>query len=77
MAKEFNVIGERKDDDLHLLVRGEDGKHYDYSLTSEQVSPVDPDERWTLDREPDDDGSVGEGEGGELQPESGSETPVG
>jgi hypothetical protein len=51
MTNEFDVVGERKDDDLHLLVRGHDGKHYDYSVTSERVSPVEPDERWTLDRE--------------------------
>lgn len=54
MTNEFNVIGERKDDELHLLVRGDDGRHYDYSLASEQVSPVDPDERWEIDRDPDD-----------------------
>ena len=46
MTNEFNVVGERKDDELHLLVRGDDGRHYDYSVTSEQVSPVDPDERF-------------------------------
>ena len=51
MMTEFDVIGERKDDERHLLVRGEDGRHYDYSLDSEQVSPVEPDERWTIDDE--------------------------
>jgi hypothetical protein len=49
MTNEFNVIGQRKDDDLHLLVLGNDGQHYDYSLASEQVSPVEPDDRWAID----------------------------
>jgi hypothetical protein len=52
MTNEFDVIGERKDDDLHLLVRDDDGQHYDYSVANEQVSPVEPDERWKIDREP-------------------------
>jgi hypothetical protein len=76
MTNEFNVIGQRKDDDLHLLVRGDDGRHYDYSLASEQVSPVNPDERWAIDREPDDDGPAAEGETGDIPPEPDSEMPV-
>lgn len=77
MTKEFNVIGERKDDDLHLLVRGEDGRHYDYSLTNEQVSPVEPDERWTIDREPAADEAAPErGESGAPPPETGGEMPI-
>ena len=52
MTNEFNVVGERKDDERHLLVRGDDGRHYDYSLTSAQISPVEPDERWAIDPDP-------------------------
>lgn len=52
MMNEFNVVGERKDDALHLLVRDDEGQHYDYSVAKEQVSPVEPDERWKIDREP-------------------------
>ncbi len=52
MANEFNVVGERKDDELHLLVRDDDGQHYDYSVATEQVSPVEPDGRWKIDCEP-------------------------
>lgn len=78
MTNEFDVIGERKDDEQHLLVRGEDGRHYDYSLASEQVSPVEPDERWQIDREPATDEDEAEsGEGGDPLPESGDESPIG
>jgi hypothetical protein len=78
MTNEFDVVGERKDDDLHLLVRGDDGKHYDYSVTSEQVSPVEPDERWRIDRELATDEAEPEGgEGDDPRPESGDESPIG
>jgi hypothetical protein len=59
MTNEFNVIGEHKDDELHLLVLGDDGQHYDYSLASEQLSPVQPDDRWEIDQLPADAGLPG------------------
>ena len=78
MANEFNVIGERKDDDLHLLVLGNDGQHYDYSVAGEQVSPVEPDERWNIDRDPPDTEAVAEApERDKPQPEPAGETPIG
>ena len=58
MTNEFNVIGERKDDELHLLVRGDDGQHYDYSLIREQVSPVELDDRWVIDTGADEPGNA-------------------
>lgn len=76
MTNEFNVIGERKDDDLHLLVRGHDGQHYDYSVASERVSPVEPDERWQIDREPAGDAAPEGSESREPQPGPGDEPPI-
>lgn len=49
MASEYNVIGERKDDDQHLLVVGDDGRYYDYSLAGETMEPVEPDDSWQVD----------------------------
>ena len=49
MTNEYNVIGEHKENEEHLLVVGDDGQHYDYSLTSERVEPVQVDDRWNVD----------------------------
>lgn len=49
MAHEYNVIGEHKDDDEHLLVMGDDSQPYDYCLTRETIEPVEIDERWEID----------------------------
>jgi hypothetical protein len=49
MASEYNVIGEHKTDEHHLLVIGDDGRYYDYSLTSERVQPVEIDHNWKVD----------------------------
>lgn len=49
MTKEFIFIGENKDDDQHLLVRGEDGKYYDYQPARDYFEPVEPDnETWEI-----------------------------
>jgi hypothetical protein len=78
MTNEFNVIGERKDDDLHLLVRGDDGQHYDYAVASEQVMPVEPDDRWKMDVDSPADATAREaGDGPDPQPETIDETSVG
>lgn len=76
MTNEFNVIGQRKDDDLHLLVRGDDGQHYDYYVAREQVSPVEPDERWAIDGPSADEASHAEGKIGDPQPDPDGETPA-
>lgn len=49
MTNEFSVIGEHIEDERHLLVLGNDGQHYDYSLERDEVSPVVPDEHWRVD----------------------------
>ena len=49
MVNEYNVIGEQKDDDQHLLVVGDDGQYYDYSPLGETIEPVDPDDSWQVD----------------------------
>jgi hypothetical protein len=53
MTNDYSVIGEHIDDEHHLLVVGADGQHYDYSLLRDEVSPVTPNDRWRIDRQPD------------------------
>jgi hypothetical protein len=48
MPIEFMVVGENKDDEGELLVKGSDGKYYEYDLTRERFSPVEPDDHWEL-----------------------------
>lgn len=52
MTSEYNVVGEHKDDDQHLLVLGDDGQHYDYSLITERIEPVQVDDSWRVDDQP-------------------------
>lgn len=50
MTNEYNVIGEHKENEEHLLVVGDDGRHYDYSLANERIEPVQQvDDQWTID----------------------------
>ena len=49
MGNEYNVIGEHKDDEEHLLVVGDDGQPYDYCLTRESLEPTDIDDNWQID----------------------------
>jgi hypothetical protein len=49
MTNEYNVVGEHKTKEHHLLVVGDDGRHYDYALDRDEVSPVEPDDAWRLD----------------------------
>ena len=46
---EFLVVGEHRDDPLHLLLLGADGRHYVYSLPDGSTSPVKPDDGWRLE----------------------------
>jgi hypothetical protein len=48
MTNEFIVIGEHKENELELLVKGADGAFYDYDPVREAFSPVDPDENWVI-----------------------------
>ena len=43
------VVGESRDDPDCLLLRGEDGRHYQYQLTDGTTMPVVPDEAWLID----------------------------
>ncbi len=49
MINEFQVIGERRGDEEHLLLLGADGQHYDYHLRLGHVAPVEPDDSWEVD----------------------------
>jgi hypothetical protein len=49
MTNEFGLIGERRDDQEHLLLRGGDGQLYDYSLRLDRIAPVEPDDGWMVD----------------------------
>jgi hypothetical protein len=49
MINEFHVIGERRDDEEHLLLLGSDGQHYDYHLRVGEVAPTEPDDNWEVD----------------------------
>lgn len=49
MTNEFVFIGEHKDDEEHLLVRGADGQYYDYTPDRDHFERVDPDEdEWKI-----------------------------
>lgn len=43
---ELTVVGEDRDDPLLLLLLGDDGRYYAYSLTDGETAPVEPDQRW-------------------------------
>lgn len=53
MTNEFMVVGEHKENELELLVRGADGAYYDYNMVHEAISPVEPDENWVITEETD------------------------
>ena len=46
------VVGESRDDPDCLLLRGEDGRHYQYHLSDGTTMPVVPDEAWVIDGDP-------------------------
>lgn len=48
MPNEFTLIGERRDDESHLLVLGEDGHYYSYLPARESLSPTELDEGWVM-----------------------------
>lgn len=49
MTNVFAVVGERRDDPDHLLVLGDDGAYYDYTLTTGQAEPTEPGDAWNTD----------------------------
>jgi hypothetical protein len=55
MTNEFIVVGEHKENELELLVKGADGAYYDYDPVREHLSPVEPDENWVITEQVDED----------------------
>jgi hypothetical protein len=49
MTNVFAVVGEHRDDPDHLLVLGDDGSYYDYTLTTGQAEPTEPGADWSTD----------------------------
>jgi hypothetical protein len=49
MTNVFAVVGEHRDDPDHLLVLGDDGSYYDYTVTTGQTEPVEPSAAWRAD----------------------------
>ena len=43
------VIGERKDDPDQLLLLGENGAYYAYSIPTDSIAPIEPDESWAVE----------------------------
>ncbi len=49
MTNIFAVVGEHRDNPDHLLVLGEDGSYYDYTVTTGHTIPTEPNPSWTTD----------------------------
>ena len=49
---ELIVIGEHRSDPMCLLLFGVDGQFYCYSLTDEDITPVEPNEEWHIEQQP-------------------------
>jgi hypothetical protein len=49
---ELLVVGEDRDDPRHLLLLGDDGLYYSWSLLDDAAEPVEPDQRWRLTTPP-------------------------
>lgn len=48
LPTELVVVGEDRDDPRHLLLLGDDGMFYAWSLLDEHTERVEPDQRWRL-----------------------------
>lgn len=46
---EFQVIGELRGDQGHLLLLDDDGQCYDYDIVLDEIFPIDVDGTWTVD----------------------------
>jgi len=49
---ELAVVGESKDDPSQLLLLGEDGHYYAYSLPDGATRSVEPDDTWDVETSP-------------------------
>jgi hypothetical protein len=54
MTNEFIVVGEHRENELELLVKGADGAYYDYNLEHENLSLIQPDDNWVITEQADD-----------------------
>jgi hypothetical protein len=48
MPNEFMVVGEHREDETELLVKGADGLYYEYDPAREQFSRIEPDDQWEI-----------------------------
>ena len=46
---ESAVIGERNDDPNQLLLLGDNGAYYAYSIQTDTVAQIEPDETWEVE----------------------------
>jgi hypothetical protein len=46
---DFEVIGELRDNPQHLLLLGDDGQCYCFDMTHDRITPLDPDDSWSVD----------------------------
>jgi hypothetical protein len=46
---DFEVIGELRDNPHHLLLLGDDGQCYCFDITLDRITPLDPDDSWSVD----------------------------
>lgn len=46
---DFEVIGELKGNAHHLLLMGDDGRCYAYDLIGGEITPLHPDDTWSID----------------------------
>ena len=49
MTNVFAVVGEHRDNPDHLLVLGDDGSYYDYTVTTGHTALTEPDLSWNTD----------------------------
>ena len=49
MTAVFAVVGEHREDPNSLLLLGADGQHYAHRLPDGPITPIEPDEHWTVD----------------------------
>lgn len=49
MTTVFAVVGQHEEDPDLLLLLGDDGRHYQYDVTSETTAPTEPAAGWIVD----------------------------
>lgn len=51
VATVFAVVGEHEENPDRLLLLGDDGRYYQYDLSTEATAPVEPEVGWVVDYE--------------------------